>query len=75
MYVPSIPSFVNAYLDQVRYRQTHNNYGSTLSILPCYHLLNLIRYIHLEKPYQREKLFPELAERNRADMEMRMNKI
>ncbi|KAI9773524.1 MAG: hypothetical protein M1839_002060 [Geoglossum umbratile] len=77
VYVPSIPRFVDALIDQVRYRQTHNetyNYKSMLHTLSAYHLTNLIRYIHLEKPHQRGKLIPELAERNRADMETRMNK-
>ncbi|KAH0565360.1 hypothetical protein GP486_001243 [Trichoglossum hirsutum] len=78
VYVPSIPRLVDALLDQVRYRQTHietYNYTSMPNMLPSYHLSNLIRYLHLERTYQREKLIPELAERNRAEMERRMNKF
>ncbi|KAI9764136.1 MAG: hypothetical protein M1840_008696 [Geoglossum simile] len=78
VYVPSIPRLIDALLDQQRYCQTHiekYNYGPSPIILSSYHLGNLIRYLHLEKPYQREKLIPELAERNRADMETRMDKF
>ncbi|KAI9763497.1 MAG: hypothetical protein M1839_006445 [Geoglossum umbratile] len=77
VYVPSVPRLVDALLNQVIYRQAHletYNYVSILDTLPSYHLTNLIRYLHLEKPHQREKLIPELAERNRADMETRMNR-
>jgi hypothetical protein len=77
VYVPSIPRFIDALLDQQRYRQAHAetyNYVSILDTLPSYHLSNFIRYLHLEKPHQREKLMPELAERNRADMEARLNR-
>lgn len=77
VYVPSIPRFIDSLLDQHRYRQTHDttdNSALTPCSLPSYHLSKLIRYLHLEKTYQREKLIPELAERNRADMEMRLDK-
>ncbi|KAI9782357.1 MAG: hypothetical protein M1839_005230 [Geoglossum umbratile] len=77
VYVPSIPRLIDALLDQQRYRQTHfetYNYESALDTLSSYHLSNLIRYLHLEKPYQREKLIPQLAGRNRADMETRLDK-
>jgi hypothetical protein len=72
IYVPSVPRLVDALHDQIRYRQKHMetyNYMSMRYTLPSYHLSNLTRYLHLEKPYQREKLIPELAERNRAAME------
>ena len=36
---------------------------------------NFIRYLHLEKPIQRERLLPELAERNKKDMEEILNKF
>jgi hypothetical protein len=77
VYAPSIPRFIDALLDQQRYRLAHvetYNYGTRRATLPLYHLSNLIRYLHLEKPYQREKLIPELAERNRADMETQLDR-
>lgn len=77
VYIPSIPRFIDSLLDQYRYCQDHPEIYKDTPIrfsLPSYNLTNLIRYLHLEKPHQREKLIPELAERNRADMEMRLNR-
>jgi len=77
VYIPSIPRFVDALLDQYRYCQDHPGIYNNTRVhysLALYNLTNLIRYLHLEKPHQREKLIPELAERNRADMVMRLNK-
>lgn len=76
VYIPSIPRFIDSLLDQHRYRLNHPEtykYNKIPFSLPLYNLSNLIRYLHLEKPHQREKLIPELAERNRADMVMRLN--
>jgi hypothetical protein len=76
IYVPSIPRLIDALLDQIRYRQNHvetYKYVSMRDTLPSYHLSNLTRYLHIEKPYQREKFISELAERNRADMETRLD--
>jgi|SRR5579862_3613784 len=72
VYVPSVPRLIDALLDQVRHRQTNIETYNYLSI--SYPLTNLICYLHLEKPRQRERLIPELPKRNRADMETRMNK-
>jgi len=76
VYVPSIPQFTDALLDQQRYRLSHaENYRSSMGTLPSYHLSNFVRYLHLEKKYQREKILPGLADRNKADMEKRLNKF
>jgi hypothetical protein len=76
IYVPTIPRMLDALLDQARYRVTHPEefpykYGNR----PWYHISNFVRYLHLEKPQQRERLLPELADRNRGDMEERINKF
>ncbi|KAL3689378.1 hypothetical protein R1sor_015687 [Riccia sorocarpa] len=68
VYIPSIPPFIDALLDKIRHPKTMG--GS----LPPYHLSNFIRYLHLEKPSQRQKLIPELAKRNREDMVIKLNK-
>ena len=40
-----------------------------------YHFRNCIRYLHLEMPTQREKVLPELAECNRGEMEVLLDKL
>ena len=76
VYVPSLPRMFDALLDQARYRVTHaENFpgGGRLGNRPRYHLQNFVRYLHLEKAQQRERLLPELAERNRGEMGLIMD--
>lgn len=74
IYIPSIPRMIDALLDQARYRVMHPEEFPTPGDRPRYHLRNFIRYLHLEKPTQREKVLPELVERNRGEMEVLLNK-
>ena len=74
IYIPSIPRMLDAQLDQVRYRSTDPENFPLDSNRPRYHLRNFIRYLHLEKPTQREKVLPELAERNRGELEVLLDK-
>ena len=63
-------------LDQARYRVTYaENFPGKSSNRPRYHLQNFVRYLHLEKPQQRERVLLELAERNRGEMEVIINKF
>ena len=65
---------LDAQLDQARYHVTHpEDFPGLLGNRPRYHLRNFIRYLHL-KLTQREKVLPELAERNRGDMEVLLDK-
>jgi hypothetical protein len=76
IYIPSIPRMLDAQLDQTRYRTAHPKHFPDLGTnRPRYHLRNFIRYLHLEKPTQRERVLPELAERNRGDMEILLDKF
>ena len=76
IYIPSIPRMLDALLDQSHYRVTHpEDYPSVVENRPRYHLGNFIRYLHLEKVVQREKVLPELAERNRGEMEVLLDKF
>jgi hypothetical protein len=77
IYIPTIPRILDALLDQARYyRVTHaKNLPEKLGYRVNYHLRNFVRYLHLEKPQQREKILPELVERNRGEMEAIMNKF
>ena len=76
IYIPSIPRMLDALLDQARYRVTHPENLSELGTnRPRYHLHNFIRYLHLEKATQRGKVLPELAERNRGEMELLLDKF
>ncbi|KAI9850135.1 MAG: hypothetical protein M1824_003652, partial [Vezdaea acicularis] len=76
IFVPSIPRICDAVLDQLRYRTTHaENFQGKVGNRPSYHLSNMIRYLYLERLSQRELLLPLLAERNRAEMERRINKF
>jgi hypothetical protein len=76
IYIPSIPRMLDAQLDQARYRVTHpENFPDLGTNRPRYHLRNFIRYLHLEKPTQRGKVLPELAERNRGEMEILLDKF
>lgn len=77
IYIPSIPRMIDAMLDQARYRVTHPEEFSNLirGNRPRYHLRNFTRYLHLEKPTQRERVLPELAERNREEMEVLVDKF
>lgn len=73
-FVPSIPRICDAILDQLRYRTTHaENYDGRMGNRPFYHLHNFIRYLYLERLSQRNLLLPLLAERNKAEMERRIN--
>lgn len=77
MFVPQIPHLIDSYLDQHRYcmRQSENfKYSHTYISLAGYHITNFIRYLHLEKPYQRAKLIPLLEDRNQADMNTMLDK-
>lgn len=76
IYIPTIPRIFDALLDQARYRVTYaENFPGKLGNRPKYHLQTSVRYLHLEKPQQRERVLPELAERNRGDMETIINKF
>ena len=76
IYIPTIPRMLDALLDQARYRVTHaENFPGKQGNRPRYHLGNLVRYLHLEKSQQRKRVLPELAERNRGDMETIINKF
>ncbi|KIM41655.1 hypothetical protein M413DRAFT_444912 [Hebeloma cylindrosporum] len=69
IYIPTLPRMLDALLDQSRYRIIHpEEFPLSGTNRAKYHLLNFTRYLHLEKPVQRERVLPELAERNRADM-------
>ena len=76
IYIPSIPCMLDAMLDQSHYRVTHpEEYPSVIENRARYHLSNFIRYLHLEKLVQREKVLPELAERNRGEMKVLLDKF
>jgi len=76
IYIPSIPRMLDAMLGQARYRVTHpENFPELGTNRPRYHLQNFIRYLHLEKPTQRGKVLPELAERNRGELEVLLDKF
>jgi len=76
IYIPTVPRMLDALLDQARYRVTHaEEFPGKLGNRPVYHLQNCVRYLHLEKPQQRERVLPELAERNRGEMEAISNKF
>jgi hypothetical protein len=76
IYIPTIPRILDALLDQARYRVTYaKDFPGKLGNRPKYHLQNFVRYLHIEKPQQRERVLPELAERNRGDMEAIINKF
>lgn len=70
VYIPTIPRMLDALLDQAHYRVIYaENFPGTGGNRPVYHLQTFVRYLHLEKPQQQERVFPELAERNRGEME------
>jgi hypothetical protein len=74
--IPTVPRILDALLDQARYRVMHaENFPEKLGNRTAYHLRNFVRYLHLEKPQQRERVLPELAERNRGEMETIINKF
>lgn len=74
--IPTIPRILDALLDQARYRATHPEEFSLMSgNRPLYHLQTSVRYLHLEKPQQQERVFSELAERNREKKEEIANKL
>ncbi|KAI9801460.1 MAG: hypothetical protein M1833_002692 [Piccolia ochrophora] len=74
IFVPSIPRCCDAVLDQLSYRDTYpEDFEGKMGNRPAYHLRNFIRYLYLERPSQRGLLLPLLAERNRAEMERRID--
>lgn len=76
IYIPTIPRILDALLDQARYRVTYaENFPRNQGNRPEYHIRNFVRYLHLEKPQQRERLLRGLAERNRGYMEASINKF
>jgi hypothetical protein len=71
----TIPRILDALLDQARYRVMYAEKSpGKLGNWPEYHLLNSVRYLHLEKPQQRERVLPELAEHNPGKVEAIINK-
>jgi hypothetical protein len=76
IYIPTIPRILDALLDQARYRVTYaENFPAKPGNRPKYHLQTFVRYLHLEKPWQRERVLPELAGRNRAETEAIIDKF
>jgi hypothetical protein len=76
IFIPSIPRICDALLDQLRYRKTHaENFPKVLGNRPSYYLTNFIRYLYLERPSQQKLLLPLLADRNRGEMELMVNKF
>lgn len=76
IYIPTIPRILDALLDQARYRVTYaENFPGKLGNRPKHHLQTFVRYLHLEKPQQRERVLPELADRNQGEMEAIINKF
>ena len=68
IYIPTIPRILDALLDQARYRVIYaENFPGRLGNWPTYHLQNFVRYLHLEKSQQWERILPELAERWNSD--------
>lgn len=69
IYIPTIPRILDALLDQARYRIIHaEKFPGKLGRRLERHLRNFVRYLHLEKPQQRERILVELAERNQEEM-------
>jgi hypothetical protein len=76
IYIPTIPRMPDALLDQARHRVIYaERFPGKLGNSPKYHLQNFVRYLHLEKLQQREKMLPELAECNQGEMEVIINKF
>jgi hypothetical protein len=76
IFIPSIPKICDALLDQLRYCVTlAENFHGDSGNDPSYFLTKFIRYLYLERPSQRNLLLPLLADRNRGEMELRINKF
>jgi len=74
--IPTISRMLDALLDQACYRVIFaENFLGKLGNRPKYHLQNFVRYLHLEKPQQRERVLPELAERDRGEVEAIINTV
>lgn len=76
IYVPSIPSMLDAPHDHRRAAVGSNrrNYLAAASHRPAVHVYNLIRYLHLERPHQQERILETLARRYRPAMQDRLKK-
>lgn len=76
IYIPTIARILDALLDQASHRVTNaESFPEKKGNRPINHLNTCVRYLHLEKPVQRARVLPELAERNRESMEAIMNKF
>lgn len=63
IFIPTIPALLDALLDQARYlKENFPDHSSCYR--PLIHVGNMIRYLHLEEPHQKEALLPKLALRN-----------
>lgn len=75
IYIPSLPNICDAIIDQWSYGQSHaEDFPEYSDYRPKYHLQNLIRYLHLETPSQRQLLLSMLAERNVSMMTELINR-
>ncbi|KAI9759872.1 MAG: hypothetical protein M1840_003074 [Geoglossum simile] len=75
VYIPTIPCLLNALLDQQRYRLANREkYKGISTIVPSCQLRRITDRLHLVEPQQREILFAELADENRAGMEVELGK-
>jgi hypothetical protein len=76
IYILTILRILDTLLDQAHYYVIYaKNFLRKLGNRLEYHLRNFVCYLHFEKPQQRERLLPELAERNQGKMEAIMNKF
>lgn len=74
--IPTIPRMLNALLDQVHYCITYaEEFPPGAGNRPFYRLNAFVRHLHFEKPQQRGRLLPELADNNRQAMELICNKF
>lgn len=76
VYIPTTPQMLDALPSQARYCVIYaENPPGKLGDRSRYHLQNFVRHLRLGKPRQRKRVLPELAECNRGEMEMIIDKF
>lgn len=73
IFIPTIPAFLDALLDQARSLQKCSAELS-YSWRPLIHVDHMVRYLYLEEEYQRKALLPQLALRNHAQIVQRLRR-
>lgn len=72
IYIPTIPTFINALWDQIR---EYKGAKDEMLVSAGCNISNFIRYLFLDRPHQKELILSEMYSENREVMKDRINRF